>query len=80
MNHEAHEQRRQVMLQQGWISIREICAKLGYTPGAGLKWISSGALTGAKMHNSMYVPVEAAMKHFGKERWLQFGLPLPLGQ
>ena len=79
MKQDTLEQRRQVMLQQGWISVREICTKMGYSPSAGTKWINSGQLTGTKMHNAYYVPVGQAMAHFGKEQWLRFGLPLPLG-
>ena len=79
MNHEAYERRRQLMLQQGYIAVREICTKLGYTPGAGIGWVNSGTLSAIKMHNAYYVPVKQAMLHFGRERWVKFGLPLPLG-
>ena len=79
MNHEAYEARRQLMLQQGYIAVREICTKLGYSPRAGSGWVTSGTLPGVEMHGAYYVSVSQAMAHFGKERWLKFGLPLPLG-
>lgn len=72
------EARRQVMLQTGYIAVREVCVKMGYAPTTGQLWVKNGTLDGVKMHNCLYVRVSQAMAHFGKETWVRHGLPLPI--